>query len=281
MQAAAAAMTLHVRYSSHLDLLADELAEQLATPPADPFEPIVIAVPTAGVRDWLTRRLAERLGVAANIVMPFPGRFLGAALGTPLDADDPWEVDRLAWAVLDVLESGGVDVPGWRGAPRGPLSRRYATARRIADLFDRYATTRPQILQQWSRGIAGDGTVGAAVGGGDDTDGGLVRGIDPASRWQYELWRAVRERVGEPSPAERLPDLARQLRAGAIEPALPSVIAMFGVGALAPTQLDVIASLAVVRDVTLSVVTPSPTRWLRAAPVDPTRLMSRRTYDER
>ena len=153
-------MTLHVRYSSHLDLLADELAEQLATPPADPFEPIVVAVPTAGVRDWLTRRLAERLGVAANIVMPFPGRFLAAALGTPLDADDPWEVDRLAWAVLDVLDSGGVDVPGWRGAPGGPLSRRYATARRIADLFDRYATTRPQILQQWSRGVAGDGTVG-------------------------------------------------------------------------------------------------------------------------
>src|SRR5215217_9359335 len=104
-------MTLHVRYASRLDLLAEELADRLADPPDDPFEPIVVAVPTAGVRDWLTRRLAERLGVVANVQMPFTGRFLAAALGTPLDTDDPWEVERLTWAVLDVLESGVVDVP--------------------------------------------------------------------------------------------------------------------------------------------------------------------------
>ena len=46
-------MTLHVRYSSRLDLLADDLADRLARPPDDPFEQIVVAVPTAGVRDWL------------------------------------------------------------------------------------------------------------------------------------------------------------------------------------------------------------------------------------
>lgn len=283
-------MTLHVRHASRLDLLADELAEQFAQPPSDPFERIVVAVPTAGVRDWLTRRLAERLGIAANITMPFPGRFLSAALGTPLDADDPWQVDRLTWAVLEVLDSGTVDVPGWRAATGDrsssgdTVSRRYATARRIADLFDRYATARPQILQQWRHGAVGDGTVGSAIVGGDDggagDDSAFVGPLDDGLRWQYDLWRAVRDRIGVPHRAERLPELIDALRAGRLEPSLPASVAMFGVGALAPSQIGILTALGAVRDVSLSVVAPSPARWQRTAPLAAGRLVSRRRFDD-
>ena len=276
-------MTLFVHHGPHLAALADELVGHLAEPPDDPFEPIVVAVPTAGVRDWLGRRLAERLGVTANIRMPFPGRFLAAALGTPLDAADPWHVERLTWAVLDVLDAGAVDVPGWSRASRPSQSRRFAVARRLADLFDRYATIRPQVLQQWTAGAVGDGTMRAAGvggGGGDDGDIAVVGGLDPTMAWQFHLWRAVRAHVGTPSPAERLPELVDQLRRGVIEPALPMTIAMFGLGVIAPAQLDVVTALAAVRDVRMSVVDPSPARWHRTTPLAQGRLVTRRRFDE-
>ena len=283
-QAAPAAMTLHVRYSSHLDLLADELAEQLATPPADPFEPIVVAVPTAGVRDWLTRRLAERLGVAANIVMPFPGRFLAAALGTPLDADDPWRgrpagVGRARRARLGRRRRAGL-------ARRSRRRRcRDATPRPGASPTCSTATP-PLDRRSFSSGAAASSVTarsGAAVGGGDDADGGVgCRGIDPASQWQFDLWRAVRERVGEPSPAERLPDL------------VPSAPRRRDRAGVADRRRDVRRRRAGADpDSTSSRRSPrsatSRCRWsprrrrvgLRASPVDPARLMSRRTYDER
>ena len=277
-------MTLYVQHGPHLSALADSLAEYLGDAPADPFEPIVVAVPTAGVRDWLTRRLAERLGVTANIAMPFPGRFLAAALGTPLAADDPWQVDRLTWAVLAVLDSGTVDVPGWTNPDHDERSHRFVTARRIADLLDRYAANRPQVLQQWQRGAIGDGTLAPAplgsAGADEHDDRQLVRNLDPAMHWQYHVWRAVRERIGVASPAELLPELVDNLRAGLIEPALPSVVAVFGAGALAPAQLDIVIALATVRNVRLSVISPSAVRWHRTVPLSPGRLVSRRRFDE-
>ena len=81
-------MALHVHHGPQLAPLAAGLVQRLAAPAGDVFEPLVVAVPTAGVRDWLTRRLADDLGIAANIAMPFPGRFFADALG--LAADDPW-----------------------------------------------------------------------------------------------------------------------------------------------------------------------------------------------
>ena len=140
-------MGLFVHHGPHPGPLAAGLVQRLAVPADDPFQPAVVAVPTTGVRDWLTRRIASDLGIAANIAMPFPGAFFTSAIGIAAD-DDPWAVERLTWAVLDVLDAGVVEVPGWESASRpGDPSRRFAVARRIADLFDRYATTRPEILR--------------------------------------------------------------------------------------------------------------------------------------
>jgi exonuclease V gamma subunit len=135
-------VSLVVHSAPHLAPLGDELASLLADPLPDPFAAEVVSVPTAGVRDWLQRHLAVRLGatgrsdgVVANVRMEFPGRFVAAALGQRLDEVDPWEVDRLTWAVLTVLAEGRSP-----GVPRSALPRA-VTARRIADLFDRTRRT--------------------------------------------------------------------------------------------------------------------------------------------
>jgi exodeoxyribonuclease V gamma subunit len=250
-------MALFVHHGPQLGPLADGLVRRLAAPTVDVFERLVVAVPTAGVRDWLTRRLAADLGVAANIAMPFPGRFFADAIGLA-EADDPWAVDRLTWAVLDVLESGTVDVPGWAAASSidGTTSRRVALARKIADLFDRYATTRPEILQQWHRGVRGDGTMRGAAG--------LPASMD----WQYDLWRQVRSRIDGPSRAELVAERVGRVQRGELEPVLPSAVELFGVSALSRTQLDVLTALAAAGEVHVSLLHPSSVAWLRAAPID-------------
>ena len=50
------------------------------------------------------------------------------------------------------LEHGHVDVP----RPNGGST--WALARRIADLFDRYASQRPQLIRAWNDGFDTDGT---------------------------------------------------------------------------------------------------------------------------
>ncbi len=56
-------MTLTVHPAERTDLLADALADLLATPPEDPFAEEVVVVPAKGVERWLTQRLSHRLGV--------------------------------------------------------------------------------------------------------------------------------------------------------------------------------------------------------------------------
>ncbi|MCU1397477.1 MAG: exodeoxyribonuclease gamma subunit [Acidimicrobiales bacterium] len=252
-------MALHVHHASHLVPLVDSLAGVLATPLADPFAPEVVAVPTAGIRDWLVQQLALRLGtvdqlldyragIAANIEMVFPGRFTAAVLGRDLDESSPWDIDRLTWSVLAAVEAGDAAVPGWRIGRAGA----YATARHIADLFDGYATNRPQVLQQWAAGHDGDGTL--------DEHGAIVP-MAPDHRWQPLLWRAIRASIGVPNPAELLPDLLADLRSGRIEPALPDRTAMFGVSAVSTAQLTVLRALGAVRDVHLYLVHPSAVAW--------------------
>ncbi|MEO6122709.1 MAG: exodeoxyribonuclease V subunit gamma [Ilumatobacteraceae bacterium] len=257
-------MSLHIHHAAQLLPLAGSLAMVLQTPLADPFEAEVVGVPTVGVRDWLQQQLALRLGagqhqdgIAANIDMVFLNRFTAAALGQPTGVTSPWDLEQLTWTVLRVLHRATVDVPGWRARRRHDAddvsaSGTYATARRIADLFDRYANHRPQLLQQWAAGRFGDGTV---------DERGAVTPLPADHIWQANLWRAVREHIGQPTLAERLPELVDGLSTGQFQPALPDRVSVFGLSAVSAGQLTVFRALAEVRDVHLHLLHPSPAAW--------------------
>ena len=119
------------------------------------MEPEWIAIPTDGMRRWLQLELARSLGevragagdgVTANIGSGSRARCARPCSRptAPTTACDPWRVDQLVWAVLDVLHAS-------RGDDRlGPLTTLpaggtwFGRARRLADLFDRYAVRRPR-----------------------------------------------------------------------------------------------------------------------------------------
>jgi exodeoxyribonuclease V gamma subunit len=260
---------LTVHRAERADRLVDALAAVLAEPVTDPFAPEVVAVPSRGIERWLTQRLSNVLGatsgrgdgVCANVQFPFPGRLVGTALQSVTGIDpaaDPWLPARAVWPLLQVIDDHLAD--GWMaalgahlgGAPddETTAARRFATARHLADLFDRYGVHRPPMIMRW------------AVG--DDVDGlGVALPADLA--WQASLWRLLREGIGTPSPAERLGLACEQLRSGAHDLDLPDRVSLFGLTRLAPSVLAVLDAVATWRDVHLFVLHPSPTLWDRVA----------------
>lgn len=251
-------MTLHVHRAERADRLAEALADVLATPPEDPFAADVVAVPTRGVERWLAQRLAHRLGAAggedgvcARVEFPAPGELVARARGRA--EDDPWRPERLVWPLLEVIDAcAGEDWCAPLGTYLGVVGdasgtragRRFAAARHLARLFDAYGDHRPAMLRAW------------AAKEDDDGAGGEV----PADlRWQSQLWRRLRDRLGVPGPAETLPEHCLALAGGAGD--LPARLSVFGPTRLATAHLEVLEALARTREVHLWLPHPSPALW--------------------
>jgi exodeoxyribonuclease V gamma subunit len=230
---------LHVHRAERADGLVDALRALLADPLPDPFAHEVISVPTRGMERWLTQRMSSGLGaspgradgVCANVDFPTPRRLVGDAVAAASGvepADDAWLPERSVWPLLELV-----------GDRFG--EHRFTAARHLAELFDRYALHRPELLAAWCAGEDG--------------------GVPADAAWQAELWRRLRQRIGAPGPAERLDGACARLRA---EPGLldlPERLALFGLTRIAAGHLAVLRALAARRDVHLFVLHPSPALW--------------------
>ncbi len=251
---------LHVHRAERADALVDALRELLAFPPADPFAPEVVAVPTRGMERWLTQRMAARLGaspgradgVCANVEFPSPRRLVGDAVAAASGIDaqaDPWLPERMVWPLLEVVDGSleeswahplAIYLGGTEGDPNR-RARRFATVRHLAELFDRYALHRPELLAAWAAGE------------------------DEPSRWQSELWRRLDERIGVPGPAARLEEACAALERSPELASLPERVSLFGLTRLPAGRLRVLRALAARREVHLFLLHPSPALWEKVA----------------
>ncbi|HKN40071.1 MAG TPA: exodeoxyribonuclease V subunit gamma, partial [Acidimicrobiia bacterium] len=259
---------LHIHRGERADALVAALGGVVVEPLDDPMAAEVVAVPTRGVERWLTQRLSTRLGatpgradgVCANIAFPYPAALVGgavaAATGVERDAD-PWVAARSVWPLLHVIDAALGEpwldpLASYLGANGGGadlrLARRFGSARHLADLYDRYGVHRPAMLRAWAAK--------------EDTDG-AGRPLRPQWAWQAELWRRLRDRIGVPSPAERLDEACAALRADPAVVDLPARLSLFGLTRLPASFLAVLRALAAHRDVHLFLLHPSPTLWSR------------------
>jgi exodeoxyribonuclease V gamma subunit len=249
---------LHVHRSSRADALVQALGGALSEPLADPFAPEVVAVPTRGMERWVAQRLSARLGVdqrradgvCANVLFPSLSSLVRDAVATASGVepdDDPWTPERAVWPLLEVVDScleepwlavlaahlgAGEDV----GAAER-RARRFGAVRHLADLFDRYALHRPEMVRGWRAGEGGE------------ADG------------QAELWRRLRSRLAVASPAERVGAACARLRDEPELLDLPTRLGLFGLTRLPAGHLAVLRALAVHRDVHLYLLHPSPALW--------------------
>jgi exodeoxyribonuclease V gamma subunit len=258
---------LHLHRAERADGLVDALCALLADPLSDPFMPEVIAVPTRGMERWLTQRMSAALGitpgradgVCANVDFPSPRRLVdeavSIAVGIAPEAD-AWLPERMVWPLLEVVDRA-LGEPWLRSlaahlgatietADPARQARRFASVRHIADLLDRYALHRPDMVRAWAQGRDVD-----AAG----------RRLPSDATWQAELWRRLRARVDQPDPAERIERACARLREqpGLLE--LPPRLGLFGLTRLPAGRLEVLAALAVGRDVHAFLLHPSPALW--------------------
>ncbi len=224
----------------------------LIADPGDPMDPLWLAVPTEGMRRWVTLELARYLGasgpgstdgVAANFVRAYPASLRRAVLdaglgGTP----DPWSVDRMVWPLLSLFDelsaSGGLE--SFTELPRG--GSRFTRVRAVADLFDRYHVHRPDMVRAWSHGDLVDGSLHPLPG---------------HARWQAELWRRLHGILGGGSPPERMDPLVESIRAGSLDLDLPGRLVFFGSSSLpGPGFLDLVDAVGLHRDVRVFLLQP-------------------------
>ncbi|MBX7133423.1 MAG: exodeoxyribonuclease V subunit gamma [Fimbriimonadaceae bacterium] len=256
---------LTIHRSERADALMEPLADLLSHLPVDPFVPEVIAVPSKGVERWVMQQLSLSLGaergrdgVAANIVFPNPSQLFGdvmSSLAGWTPTTDPWTGSRLVWAILALMDESYTEP--WAGMLAHHLGcndpdashrqgRRFSTASKLAQLFTSYGEARPSMIVDWF--------------GSADTDGFGVALRDDML-WQADFWRRLRDRIGSPSPAERLADACETLREQPHVVDLPTRLSVFGPTRLTRSQLAVFDALAAGRELHLWLTHPSPTMW--------------------
>ena len=251
---------IDLSYSNRTEPLLDALAENVAATQRSLYEPAFLLVPSAFVESYVKQGLARRRGIAANV----QARFLKGFLREVAEASDPEprivDRDAIEGQLLALFHDGGRlasdELAAVRGyldpadADRDALDRRRAQlAAQVAELFDEYAYSRPEMLAAWKKG-------------------GLITGWDePTQRWQRELWAAVFGQTGGLSSrrAVTLPDFFARTPPEKLR--LPGAVHVFGISFVARLYRSIFASLA--RATSLFIYTLNPCRelWEDVQPV--------------
>ena len=253
-------MPLQLHYISRLEEVIEPAVEFLCRD-ADLFARQRIVVPTAGAKAWLTSELAKRLGssdaatrdgIIANVEISFPGAITALLQPSQNGTPDAWSLDRLTFAVLKVITSR-TDL----GLPATFEGEPLLAARRIAGLFDSYHVRRPGMILRWEQG---DPVVSPTASDVVRDGQRETPGLDAADRWQFDLWHAVRQHIGTPSPPSRM-SLAHH---ASREPLLVA-----GLQSLSLHQWQCLEQLGGACDVRVLLVHPSPgleTHWGTSLP---------------
>lgn len=237
---------LRLYQSDKLEFLAEFLTAD-PSPPISPFEPETIIVPSLGMGRWLSLRLADRLGICANVRFQLPASFVWSLLGQflgELPGRSPFSCEVLTFRILDWLglPANLERTPRLSGyLQNGDELRRFQLARRIADLFDQYLMYRPDWITAWESGE----TLGL---GGDE-------------HWQALLWRDLTAAETTPHRAQYLNELKTVLESDSAADRLPRRITVFGVSSLPPAFLDVLNALAKHTEVDLYALDPCRAYW--------------------
>ncbi|MDX9867254.1 MAG: exodeoxyribonuclease V subunit gamma [Kiritimatiellia bacterium] len=254
-------MSFTLYHGNRLDQLAAALADRILQPPAagaapDPLRQETVVVPNQGLARWLALEIAARRKLCPPLDLPYPGAFLYRDLFDPMmgrpshpaQPDLPFAPATVEWRLFALLEQLEPEATfaRVRAFTRGDPLRRYQLAGRLASLYDRYMTYRPDLLAAWEQGNE------------------PLAGEDAA--WQAGLWRelialdcgGVRHFSGL---YRRFLDLTRcpDRPPGFLAPLLARRrIAYFGVSSLPPAHLDVLIRLARFDGFEIHFFTPNP-----------------------
>ena len=246
-------MSLQVNYVSRLTYVLQPTVAYLCQP-VDLFARQHIVVPTAGVKAWLMSEVAKQLGtsgadsqdgIIANVEVDFPGSLTKFLKPEILGERDQWFIENLMFHVLDVISSDK-QYEELINRSGGQLM----AARSIADRFDRYHVRRPAMIRLWEQGKPALSPTAHNPN---------AKQLNATDMWQFNLWTAVRKRIGHPSPPARTPELSSNT---------PKQILVIGFQSLSPGQIDALLKLKEHVEIRVVLVHPSPAiskKWAMSA----------------
>ena len=222
---------MNVYIAPRLGVLRDHLLARLRAAPLPPRDTEVIVVQSQGMRQWLTLAMADALGCAGSVELPFPARFvrsLAAAVGMSEHDADSFSREALTWRVDALLREVDLGDPCYAAVSRylssGDDRMRFGLAAQVAARFDDYQLFRHDLLEAWERGEH--------------------RLDSPHEHWQAALWRALCAK-GAAHGAHRLTRLLAHIHAAAPGSlSLPSRVSVFGVSSLPPRIIELLAAIA-------------------------------------
>jgi len=179
--------------SCRLEDLFDALLEQLTQSPAGPMATETILVPGQGVARWLELRIADHLGIASGIEMPFLSSYFqrlssgGVASSRDLFSREVmvlrlWRLMSERLHTKDNRLSFGAAANYCKHDDDG--RKHLQLCSRLAACFDDYQLYRDDLLTSFSRG--------------DDH-----KSLSPHAVWQARIWRALIEDAGLALPQPR------------------------------------------------------------------------------
>jgi len=258
-----ATKSLKIFHSTALTPLLDQLGKDISAPLADPFTPELVVVPNSDMARYLKRELSRTLGasgfddgIVSNISFIYPRQLINANSQSPLDSfSSRWDAEQLTWMIVDSLlnNEDKIRAPGFESAP-------LSTSRRIASLYDRYVSHRPEMLNHWGRGGIDDGT----------STNDRPNDVKKDQLWQQKLFADLSTtlKTGEPDSTraiENLDGFKRTLNSQSAL-AIPSRISVFGISSLSRGARQVLEAISEVSDVTLYFVYFASSKWPNRTP---------------
>lgn len=232
----------YLHQSNRLENLFDALCRIIARPLPDPLAAEQIVVQNQGMAQWLSRMIALRTGISANIQFPLPARFMWDIFDSQLELpEDIHDFDQpvLLWRILGILPdlSRGEVFQTIAGYLQGDVDgrRAYQLADRISNLFDQYLVYRPDMLLEWEKGRE--------------------------EGWQALLWRRL-SGEGKMHRAHLVQEFREIRQKGKLNAGkLPSRVCLFGISSMAPAYLELIEGISEVTDVYLLHMSPCRQYW--------------------
>lgn len=165
---------------NRLELLAQDLSTRFAG--GDIFSPEIIVVQSRGMERWLSLRLAEFNGIAANLQFPFPKAFISnhifRAISQDISERDVFPSPEISvWKIYELLpgliasDHDFAQLKNYIGGDHSGL-KLFQLAEQLATLFDNYLVFRPDVIREW-----------------DNRKNPLS--AFPESKWQMKLWQGL------------------------------------------------------------------------------------------
>jgi exodeoxyribonuclease V gamma subunit len=262
-------MVLRARYVRTLSEVVGPVAAWLNADPRDRgiFAAEHLLLPTNGAKAWLLPELAKRVGaregrndgVIANVEVGYLGSLNKFIVPQRYRDFDPWSIESMTIAILGIV----ADDPAYVSLVRRAGGALPASAR-LADRFDRYHARRPMMIRAWEKGSPVMAPTTA-----DSFNDGEWRAADLGDqRWQFDLWRSLREVIGVAPWPVQIEVAVQQLRRGENIVGVPARLMVAGMQALSLGAIELLEAFGHVSEVEVLLVHPSPAmaqRWAAEA----------------